>query len=386
MRYILLSIMLFLSHLGMAQNPTDKLDDTEFKKLVNTIGVYFLRTSAFENEKMDEDILAFEYQTFDEYKKQYPDLIKGNTLSLFNELNALLNENRSDVKRNEYLNGKATKSILNDPAYKSIGAFFKNGTNRTNTYQDNFSTLLIISGVVPNTSTPPPGAHVDTKSKEPKVVEVGFFELKPLSVGLVLGTILGFIGAYLVLKKVGTSDHKEEDSKYKEDRVTSSPVSNDLIKYQDQINELNEENRQLRTQLADLEISKQVIVQTKEQMIEDIVSVPIELKVVAPAPTKSVKYYSIPNQDGIFTTEKSKESSIYTVEYTGNDEGRFYIDISERLLKDAIFEMSTFIDCGCEYIAKPSSSTKSIKVLQTGSVINESGNWRIVEKCKIEFV
>ncbi|WP_143824794.1 hypothetical protein [Myroides sp. N17-2] len=416
MRYLYLSFILILSHLGMAQN----LSKEEFVKAVNTIGVYCVNTSRNEDSKDDfkGSVIPTKDQTLEGYKAKFVDT--SNTYKLINEFISLRDsKDFTQFNTVDYLNGKAGKNIFNNSSYQTIVTFFSK-ENRKQNYTRDFSELKRIysatdknSGVTTDTtndltqtqaqdttvavSDPLPTSDVEdditvTPTTEPKVEEIGFFEIKPLSVGLTLGVVLGFIGAFFLLKKVGSSDDKKEDSKYKIDRPTSSPVndttagSSDLIKYQEDIKKLQEENRQLLAKMTDLEKLEQAIVQPKEQMIEEIVSAPIELEVVAPVPTKSVKYYSIPNQDGIFTAEKSRESSIYSVEYINNNEGIFYIDISDRYLQDAIFEMSTFIDCGCEYTATPSSSTKGIRVLQTGSVINEGGNWRIVEKCKIEFV
>lgn len=417
MRYLYLSFILILSHLGMAQN----LSKEEFVKAVNTIGVYCVTTSLSGNA-----FAQTKYVTIEDFEKEkQADLNKNTgTNALLQEFKKFRDLPKPAFSNLNYLKGLGDKNIFSkDGSHDKIAEFFAK-TDRKQSYQQNFSEILKLSGMgdknngvttdttndLPqeqrqDTTTavsdplPTPDVENDivtTPTTEPIVAEVGFFELKPLSVGALLGTVLGFLGAFFLLKKVGNSDKKEEDSKYKDDRVASSPVvsentpvSSDLIKYQEDIKKLKEINDQLRREKLELdnrltEMSEQANVQPNVQVQQETLAVPRE--VVAPAPTKSVKYYSIPNQDGIFIAEKSRESSIYSVEYINDNEGIFYIDISERYLQDAIFEMSTFIDCGCEYTTTPSSSTKGIRVLQTGSVTNESGNWRIVEKCKIEFV
>ena len=392
MRYLYLSFILILSHLGMAQNPTDKLNDADFKKLVNTIGVYCVSSSLSGNASVQKT-----YVTIEEFAKQKEGdlgLNKG-TVALLLEFKKFRDQPKPVFSSLDYLKGVGEKSIFSkDGSHDKIAEFFSK-TDRKQSYQQNFNEILKLSGMGDKNNGVTPDVKDDvivTSTTEPKVAEVGFFELKPLSVGLTLGVVLGFIGGFFLLKKVGSSDDKKDDSKYKDDRVASSPVndtttavSSALIKYQEDIKKLKEINEQLRVEKNELDnrliaMSEQANVQPQEEAL----AAPIE--VAAPAPTKSVKYYSIPNQDGIFIAEKNRESSIYSVEYITSNEGIFYIDISDRYLQDAIFEMSTFIDCGCEYTATPSSSTKGIRVLQTGSVINESGNWRIVEKCKIEFV
>ncbi|MDM1487768.1 hypothetical protein, partial [Acinetobacter towneri] len=75
MKYIILSFVLFLSHLGIAKEPLNKLDNEEYKQMVNAIGVYCLRTSASENKKLSEAILAFKNQTLEEYKAENVDVI-----------------------------------------------------------------------------------------------------------------------------------------------------------------------------------------------------------------------------------------------------------------------------------------------------------------------
>lgn len=416
MRYLYLSFILILSHLGMAQN----LSKEEFVKAVNTIGVYCVNTSLSGNA-----FAQTKYITIEDFEKEKQAELNRNTgtNALLQEFKKFRDQPKPAFSSLDYLKGLGDKNIFSkDGSHDKISEFFTK-TDRKQSYQQKFNELLKLSSIVDKNSgvttdttndvtqeqaqdttvaisDPLPTSDVEdditvTPTTEPKVEEIGFFEIKPLSVGLTLGVVLGFIGAFFLLKKVGASDNKEEDSKYKIDRPTSSPVndttevSSDLIKYQEDIKKLKEINEQLRVEKNELDnrlmaMSEQANVQSNVQPQEEALTAPIE--VAAPVPTKSVKYYSIPNQDGIFTAEKSRESSIYSVEYINNNEGIFYIDISDRYLQDAIFEMSTFIDCGCEYTATPSSSTKGIRVLQTGSVINESGNWRIVEKCKIEFV
>lgn len=410
MRYLYLSFILILSHLGIAQN----LSKAEFVKAVNTIGVYCVNTSLSGNA-----FAQTKYVTIEDFEKEKQAELNRNTgtNALLQEFKKFRDQPKPAFSSLDYLKGLGDKNIFSkDGSHDKIAEFFAK-TDRKQSYQQNFNELLKLSSIVDKNSgvttdttndvtqeqaqdttvavsDPLPTSDVVdditvTPTTEPKVEEIGFFEIKPLSVGLTLGVVLGFIGAFFLLKKVGSSDDK------KDDRVASSPVndttavSSDLIKYQEDIKKLKEINEQLRVEKNELDnrliaMSEQASVQSNVQPQEEALAAPIE--VAAPVPTKSVKYYSIPNQDGIFTAEKSRESSIYSVEYINNNEGIFYIDISDRYLQDAIFEMSTFIDCGCEYTATPSSSTKGIRVLQTGSVINESGNWRIVEKCKIEFV
>ncbi|MEC4114060.1 hypothetical protein VSO92_08070 [Myroides pelagicus] len=94
--------------------------------------------------------------------------------------------------------------------------------------------------------------------------------------------------------------------------------------------------------------------------------------------------HGLPDSKGGLKKEEDKEKSIYTIEC--KEDCTFYISIDGKYLGTAIFEIEDYIDFACEYDVPPNSSTKGIKVKQHGVVEKDGDGWRIIKKCKIEFV
>ncbi|MDM1376346.1 hypothetical protein [Myroides marinus] len=411
MKYIILSFVLFLSHLGIAKEPLNKLDNEEYKQMVNAIGVYCLRTSASENKKLSEAILPFKNQTLEEYKAENVDVIKGNSLFLYNELLSLRDEENSTYKTKEYLNGGSSdKNIINNENYASIVKYFSKDEKRVLDYKRDFDEIrqIVLKEFQLNSEEDNNDAKKDNlknrdieqirenKLNNSQTKDIGLFEPKPLLVGLVLGSVLGFIVTFFLFKKIGFFSNVKEEFQYKDDRVVSFSVNEsttvlnnsnsdreEIKKLKDVLGQFKKEKEELEKRLADTEERlSQFILRDK---VEDLYQTPVE-EVVTLSSTHHIKYYSIPDQNGVFKSEKSKEHSIYTIENKKDHIGSFYIDIDEKYLKDAIFEINAFIDCGCEYSLPPNNSTKGIRVLQSGIVEREGNDWRIVEKCRIEFI
>ncbi|MEC4114061.1 hypothetical protein VSO92_08075 [Myroides pelagicus] len=400
MKNLYVFLLVILSHFVVAQDIPQVLDQEQYEEIVNNIGIYSGSISLKEaGEDVDVNDNLKNFSTIEHFEAEFEQALKENdkTQVLLKEFKALRGVKSESFKSIEFLSGeKRTSNLFNDKSYKSIVNFFEKGDRKEN-YGAKFDEIvrpirdinskagnlsneeLIVENKKEVKSNKEETSQPKETSEKSKNV-IGYFELKPLFTGILIGSVLGFLFFILLAKKFFSSKEKEKSPG---NRPTTSQLDRNEREKENQIKQLKDEREKLSKERNDLASENSELKNELNTFKSSQSQIREKSKGVVSDPIGKVLYGSPDNKGGL-KKEEDEEKSIYTIEC--KEDCTFYISIDGKYLGAAIFGIADYIDFACEYDVPPNSSTKGINVMEHGAVEKEGDGWRIIKKCKIEFV